>query len=77
MTPLDELSARNRNLYLTSHNTHNRQKSMPPVGSEPAIPAGERPETHALKSPGHWERPLFTTRFKHLRYVHTEYLGPQ
>jgi hypothetical protein len=31
-TPLDEWSARRRDLYLTTHNTHNRQTSMPPVG---------------------------------------------
>jgi len=30
-TPLDEWSARHRDLYLTSHNTHNRQISMPPL----------------------------------------------
>ena len=29
-TPLDEWSARRRDLYLTTHNTHNRQTSMPP-----------------------------------------------
>ena len=34
-TPLDEWSARRRDLYLTTHNTHNRQTSMPPVGFEP------------------------------------------
>jgi hypothetical protein len=44
-TPLDEWSARRRNLYLT---THNRQKPMPPVGFEPSISAGERPQTYAL-----------------------------
>ena len=33
-TPLDEWSARRRDLYLTTtHNTHNRQTSMPPVDS--------------------------------------------
>ena len=42
-TPLDEWSARRRDLYLTTHNTHNRQTSMPPVGFEPTISAGERP----------------------------------
>jgi hypothetical protein len=31
-TPLYESSARRRGLYLTTHNTHNRQTSMPPVG---------------------------------------------
>jgi hypothetical protein len=43
-TPLDERSVRRRELYLT---THNRQTSIPPVGFEPTIAAGERP-TYAL-----------------------------
>ena len=59
-TPLDEWSARSRDLYLTKHDTHNRQISMPPVGFEPTISAGERPAaTHLLSSwvripPGAW-----------------------
>ena len=47
-TPLDEYSARSRDLYLTTHNTHNRQTSMPPAGFAPTISAGERPQTYAL-----------------------------
>ena len=47
-TPLDESSARRRDLYLTTHDTHNRQISMPPVGFEPKISAGERPEAARL-----------------------------
>jgi hypothetical protein len=47
-TPLDEWSARCRDLYLTTHNTHKRQTSIPPGGFEPTIPASERPQTHAL-----------------------------
>jgi hypothetical protein len=47
-TPLDEWSARRKGLYLTKHNTHKRQTSMPPEGFEPAIPASERPQIHAL-----------------------------
>jgi hypothetical protein len=31
-TPLDEGSTRRRDLYLTTHNTHNRQTSMPTPG---------------------------------------------
>ena len=42
-TPLNELSVRRRDLYLTTHNTHNRHTSMPRVGFEPTIAAGERP----------------------------------
>jgi hypothetical protein len=42
-TPLDERTARRRDLYLTAHDTHNRQISMPPVGVEPRISVGERP----------------------------------
>ena len=48
MTPLDEWLARRRDLYLTTHNTHNRQTSTSPVGFEPTISAGERPQTYAL-----------------------------
>ena len=38
-TSLDEWSARRRDLYLTTHYTHNRQISMPSVGFEPKISA--------------------------------------
>ena len=49
-TPLDERSARRRDFYLTTHDTHNRQISMPPVGFEPTISAGERPQAaHLLR----------------------------
>ena len=47
-TPLDEKSTRLRDLYLISHNTHNRETSMPPVGFEPTISACEQPQTYAL-----------------------------
>ena len=47
-TPLDEWSARRRDLYLTRHNIHNRQTSMPPAEFEPTITEGERPHTYAL-----------------------------
>jgi len=47
-TSLDVLSFRRNDVYLTTHNIHNRQVSMPPAGFEPAIPASERQQTHAL-----------------------------
>ena len=47
-TPLNEWSIRHRDLYLTTHNNHNRQTSMPRVGFEPTISAGERPKPYAL-----------------------------
>jgi hypothetical protein len=62
--PLDEWSARCRDLYLTTHNTHNRQISMPPVGFEPTISAGERPQIDALDRAA-----AGTGRFRHsMRY---------
>jgi len=45
---LDEWSARRRELYLTTHNTHRRQASMPSAGFEPIIPARELSHTHAF-----------------------------
>ena len=60
-TPLDEWSARRRDLYLTTHNTHNRQTSMPPVGLEPTISTGERPQTDA------WDRTATGTDSKNIK----------
>jgi len=51
-TPLDEWSPCRRALYLKTHNTHNRQISMPPVGFEPTISAGKRPQTYDWGDPG-------------------------
>ena len=47
-TPLNERSAHRRDFYLTTRNTHNRQTSMPSVGFEPTISAGEQLQTYAL-----------------------------
>jgi len=41
--PLDEWSVRRRDLYLTTHNTHNRQTPIPTVAFEPPLAAGEWP----------------------------------
>jgi hypothetical protein len=46
--PLDKLSARSRDLYLTTYKTHRRQTFMPLAGIEPTIPASEWPQTHTL-----------------------------
>ena len=45
-TPLYEGSACRRDLYLTTHHTHNRQTSMLPATFEPAILAGDQLQTH-------------------------------
>ena len=63
-TPLDEWSAHRRDLHLTTHNTHNRQISLPPVGFEPTIPAGERPADLRLRPRGHWDRHI--SKLQHL-----------
>jgi hypothetical protein len=39
--PLHKWSARRRDLYLTTHNTHNRQRSMTPERFEPTIAVDE------------------------------------
>ena len=46
--PLDEWSARPRDLYLTTHTTYKRQTSMFLAAFETTISAGERPQTHAF-----------------------------
>jgi hypothetical protein len=74
-TPLDELSTRRRDLYLTTQNTHKRQISMPPAGFKPAIPARELPQTHALDRAVTGLTPyklLYQTYCQmHHRYIHT------
>ena len=52
-TPLNEWWACRRDLYLATHNTYKRKAPMPPVGFEPAIPASEQSQTHALRQ---WDR---------------------
>jgi hypothetical protein len=47
--PLDEWSTPHRDLCLTTHNTHNRHPSMPPVGFEPTTSANKRPQTYTLE----------------------------
>ena len=46
-TPLDEWSARRRDLYL-KQNFHRRPTSLPPAGFETATVESERRQTHAL-----------------------------
>jgi hypothetical protein len=46
-TPLDEWSARRRDLNLTRQDIHKRQTSMPPAGFEPIMPARVRKQAHA------------------------------
>ena len=47
-------------LHLTTHNTHRRQKSMPPPGFEPTIPGSEWPQTDALRPRDHRDQLSFT-----------------
>jgi len=46
-TPLDEWSARGRDLYVATYNAHRRWTYTRPAGFGPAISASERPQTHA------------------------------
>jgi len=60
-TPLDKWLPHCRDLYVTIHNTHNRQTSMPPVGFEPTISAGQRPQTYTLDCAATWTAWLYST----------------
>ena len=46
-TPLDDWSTPRTICYLTTHNIHKIETSMPPAGFEPAIPASERSHVDA------------------------------
>jgi len=74
-TPLDEWSARRRDLYLTTHNAHNRQTSMPPMGFKPTISAGERPQIYVLDSAATGTGYVLIIDKKNLDHVsHTEWI---
>jgi len=47
-TPLDEWSARCRDIYLTTCNTQKKQTSMRPTGFESAIPVSEGQQNYTL-----------------------------
>ena len=71
-TSLDEWSARLRGLYLTTHDSHNRQTSMPPVGFELTISVGERPQSYALDRAATETGKFYTINksfFKLLKYI--------
>ena len=55
-TPLDEWSARRRDLYLKTHNTHNRQISMPPSGIRTHDLSRRATADLHLRLRGHWDR---------------------
>jgi hypothetical protein len=55
-TLLDEWSARRRDLYLTTHNTHNRQTSMPPVGFVNHDRSRRTAVDLRLRPRGYWDR---------------------
>jgi hypothetical protein len=61
-TSLHRWSARRRDLYLTTHNTQHRQKSMPAAGFEPIHLAGKRLQT---------ERPLGPAAETHNQRIST------
>ena len=48
-TPLDEWSARRKDLYLTKHNTHNRQASMHPEGLRDSNPQSQQASGRRFK----------------------------
>ena len=48
MPPLNKLSARFRDIYLTRHKIKKRWVSLTPAGFEPTIPPTDRPQIHTL-----------------------------
>ena len=60
-TPIDEGSARRRDLYLAKHNTRKRQASLPLAGFEPAFPASDRKQALAFDR---WDRQFVIVKGK-------------
>ena len=55
-TPLDEWSARRRDLYLTTHDTHNRQHIHAPGGIRTHDLSRQAAADLRLRPRGHWDR---------------------
>ena len=55
-TPPDEWSARRRDLYLTTHNTYNRQTSMSTGGTGTHDLSRRADADLRLRPSGHWDR---------------------
>ena len=53
----DKWSAHCRDLYMTTHNSHKRQNSIPPVGFKSTILEVEGSDP-CLRPHGHWECPM-------------------
>ena len=66
-TPLDEWSARRRDLYLTTHNTH-KQTNIHTSGGIRTHDLSRRAAADLrLRSRGYWDRPLFILGTKKVR----------
>ena len=72
-TALDEWSARRRDLYLTSHTTHKREKNISPAGLELKFPASEQPQNPRLRTRGNWDQlncEIRSGEWSNMSYVH-------
>jgi len=55
-SPLDEWSARHRDLYLTTNNTRNKHTSMPPSGTRTHNPSRRVATDLCLRPRSYWDR---------------------
>jgi hypothetical protein len=62
-TPLDEGSVRRRDLYLTTHNTHKRQASVPIGGIRTRNPSKRAAADPRRRPHGHWDRHVSLSRW--------------
>ena len=62
-TPLDERSARRRELYLTTHNNHNRQTFMPPGGIRTRDLSRLGAAELRIRPRGYWDRQIMNIMY--------------
>jgi len=68
-TPLDKWSVLRRDLYLITHNTHNRQTSMSPGGIRTHDLSKRAAADLRLRPRGYWDRRNDTDQEKKNRYI--------
>jgi hypothetical protein len=73
VTPLDERSARRWDLYLTTHNTHKRQTSIPLVGIRTRNPRKRSAADPRLRPLGVWDRRPHVQRTNKIKRLSREF----
>ena len=69
--PLDHWSTQLKDLYLTTHNTHNRQISILLAEIQPTVPPNQKPQSHFLDCAASGVENVMGKRVKNIKFWKT------